>query len=188
MRSNNFGRETYGHIDYIAVHSVCASCADVSLSLSFFCWRIRPSYLFSSHLIWKLWILRAIARTSGTRDQSISRPLPTQDNTNTVKNADIHSWLEWDSSPRSQCSSGRRHFVPQTARPLGSILCLFCVRLFFLIALFPLNVLIFRYDRICVVYLSYVSPPPPPFYLYPGISFSVRIRSVFIFEKIKDRM
>jgi hypothetical protein len=29
-----------------------------------------------------------------------------------------HSCLEWDSNPRSQRSSERRHFMPQTARPL----------------------------------------------------------------------
>jgi len=42
----------------------------------------------------------------------------TQDNT-TKKNADIHPCLEWDSKPRAQFSSGRRQYVPQTARPLG---------------------------------------------------------------------
>jgi hypothetical protein len=36
------------------------------------------------------------------------------------KNADTHPCLEWDSSPRSQCSNGRRQYVPHTARPLGS--------------------------------------------------------------------
>jgi hypothetical protein len=81
------------------------------------------------------------------------------------KTADIHSCLEWDSNPRSQCSSGQRHFVPQTAQPLGSILSLLCVLIlcktafFSVIGLFPLDVLIFMYDRICVVYLSYVSFP-----------------------------
>jgi hypothetical protein len=33
-------------------------------------------------------------------------------------NAQRHSLLEWDSNPRSQCLSGRRQFMPQTARPL----------------------------------------------------------------------
>jgi hypothetical protein len=31
-----------------------------------------------------------------------------------------HPWLEWVSNPRSQSSSGRRYFMPQTARPLWS--------------------------------------------------------------------
>jgi hypothetical protein len=35
------------------------------------------------------------------------------------KNADIHPCLERDSNPRSQCSSGRKQYVPQTARLLG---------------------------------------------------------------------
>jgi hypothetical protein len=33
-----------------------------------------------------------------------------------------HPCLEWDSNPRSQCSSGRRRFMPQTAPPLWSAL------------------------------------------------------------------
>jgi hypothetical protein len=33
-------------------------------------------------------------------------------------NADRHPCLEYDSNPRSQCSSERRQFMPQTARPL----------------------------------------------------------------------
>jgi hypothetical protein len=35
-------------------------------------------------------------------------------------NADKHPCLEWDSNPWSQCSSGRRHFMPWIARPLWS--------------------------------------------------------------------
>jgi hypothetical protein len=31
-----------------------------------------------------------------------------------------HPCLEWNSNPQSQCSSGRRPYMPQTARPLGS--------------------------------------------------------------------
>jgi hypothetical protein len=46
------------------------------------------------------------------------QPLPTQDDT-TQKNANTHPCLDWDSNPRSQCSSGRRQYVPQTARPLA---------------------------------------------------------------------
>jgi len=36
----------------------------------------------------------------------------------TQKNADTHSYIERDSNPQSQCSSGRRPYVPQTMRPL----------------------------------------------------------------------
>jgi hypothetical protein len=35
-------------------------------------------------------------------------------------NADRHPCLEWDSNPRSQCLSVRRHFVPFTTRSLWS--------------------------------------------------------------------
>jgi hypothetical protein len=35
------------------------------------------------------------------------RPLPTHKQR---KNADKHPWFEWDSNPRSKCSSGRRQF------------------------------------------------------------------------------
>jgi hypothetical protein len=35
-------------------------------------------------------------------------------------NAHRHPYLEWDSNPRFQCSSGRRHFMPKTARALRS--------------------------------------------------------------------
>jgi hypothetical protein len=45
--------------------------------------------------------------TRWTGDRPDARPLPTQDNT-TQKNADTHPCPEWDSNPRSQCSSGRR--------------------------------------------------------------------------------
>jgi hypothetical protein len=53
-------------------------------------------------------------------DQSDARPLSTQDNT-THKNAYTLPCLERDSNLRSQCSSGRREFVPQTAQPLGPV-------------------------------------------------------------------
>jgi hypothetical protein len=41
----------------------------------------------------------------------VARPLPTQDNTNTEE-THRHPRLEWDSNSRSQCLSGRRHFLP----------------------------------------------------------------------------
>jgi hypothetical protein len=43
------------------------------------------------------------------------RPLPTQDNT-TQRNTDTHPCPEQDSNLRSQCSSGRRQYLPETAR------------------------------------------------------------------------
>jgi hypothetical protein len=47
-----------------------------------------------------------VGRTPWPGDQPEARPLPTQDNT-TQKNADTHACFNWDSNPRSQCSSGR---------------------------------------------------------------------------------
>jgi hypothetical protein len=76
--------------------------------------QIRPSGLFPFRTDLKLWILQTVVRTPWTGDHPVARPLPTQDNTK----ADIHPCLEWDTNPRSQCSSGWRHFVPFTARPL----------------------------------------------------------------------
>jgi hypothetical protein len=35
-------------------------------------------------------------------------------------NANRHPFPEWDSNPRHQCSSGRRHFMPYITRPLWS--------------------------------------------------------------------
>jgi hypothetical protein len=48
------------------------------------------------------------------------RPLPTQDNT-TQRNTDTHPCPEQDSNLQSQCSSGRRQYLPQTARLLRGI-------------------------------------------------------------------
>jgi hypothetical protein len=52
--------------------------------------------------------LYTVGRTPWTGDQPVARPLPTH----------RHPCLEWNSNPRSQHSSGRRRFMPQTARPL----------------------------------------------------------------------
>jgi len=48
--------------------------------------------------------------TFGTTLRTVTS-LPTQDNT-TQKNEDTYPCLEGDSNPRSQCSSGRRQYVP----------------------------------------------------------------------------
>jgi len=53
--------------------------------------------------------------TPWTGDQPDVRTLPTQDNT-IQKNAHTHSCLARDSNPRSQCSSGWKYYVTQTAR------------------------------------------------------------------------
>jgi len=53
-------------------------------------------------------------------DWPITRSVPSQDSI-TQKNADTRPCLEWDLNPRSQRLSGRRQYVPQTARPLGPV-------------------------------------------------------------------
>jgi hypothetical protein len=67
-----------------------------------------PIQNLTSELYESMW---TFGRTPWTGDQPDARPLPTQDNT-TQKNADKHPYPEWDSNPRSQCSSGRRQYVP----------------------------------------------------------------------------
>jgi hypothetical protein len=64
-------------------------------------------------------LLYTVGRTPWTEDQPATRPLPTHRTTQT-QNKRRHSYLEWDSNQRSQCSSGRRRFMPYTARPLWS--------------------------------------------------------------------
>jgi hypothetical protein len=64
--------------------------------------------------VWK------VGRTPWKGGRPYARPLSTQDNT-THKNADTHPSLKRDSNPRSQCSSGRREYVPHTARMRGAI-------------------------------------------------------------------
>jgi hypothetical protein len=68
-------------------------------------------------LFWKQRTLYTAGMTPRPCDRP--RPIPTQGNTNTEKMQKfIYSYLDRDSKPRSQCSSGRRQFVSQTARPL----------------------------------------------------------------------
>jgi hypothetical protein len=55
--------------------------------------------------------IETFSRTPWTGDQPDSRPLPTQDNT-TQKHADTHPCTKQDSNLRSQCSSGRRQYLP----------------------------------------------------------------------------
>jgi hypothetical protein len=70
---------------------------------------------FTFCLLWICWI---VGRTPWAGERPDARPPPTQDNT-TQKNVDIHPCLEWDSNLRTQCSSGRRQYLLQTALPLG---------------------------------------------------------------------
>jgi hypothetical protein len=53
-----------------------------------------------------------VSRTPCTGDQPVARPLPTHRTAQHRINAHRHPCLEWDSKPRSQCSNGRRRFMP----------------------------------------------------------------------------
>jgi hypothetical protein len=55
--------------------------------------------------------IETFGRTPWRADQSNARPLPTQDNT-PQKDADTHPCAGQDSNLRSQCSSGRRQYMP----------------------------------------------------------------------------
>jgi hypothetical protein len=67
--------------------------------------------------------LYTVGRNPWTGDQPVARPLPTHKTTQTQnKRIHRHPCLNWDSSPRSQRSNERRQFMPQTARPLWTLL------------------------------------------------------------------
>jgi hypothetical protein len=59
-------------------------------------------------------ILYTVGRTPWTGNQPIARPLPTRRTAQTQNKRTQyrHPYLEWDSNPRSQCSSERRQFMP----------------------------------------------------------------------------
>jgi hypothetical protein len=65
-------------------------------------------------------ILYTVGRTPLTGDQPVARPLPTHRRVKTQNESTQygHPCLEWDPNPRSQRSSERRQFMPETARPL----------------------------------------------------------------------
>jgi hypothetical protein len=67
-------------------------------------------------------ILYTVGGTPWTGNQPVARPLPTHRTTQTQITADKPPFFERESNPRSQCLSGRRPFMPQTARPLWSAL------------------------------------------------------------------
>jgi hypothetical protein len=66
-----------------------------------------------------------------TGDQPVARPLPTHRTTQT-QNKRIqyrHPCLNWDSTPRSQRSSKRRQFMPQTVRPMWSAILVYRINI-----------------------------------------------------------
>jgi hypothetical protein len=65
-------------------------------------------------------ILYTVGRTPWMGDQTVERPLPIYRTSQTHNKWDKHPYLEWNSNPRSQYSTERTHFMPQTATPLWS--------------------------------------------------------------------
>jgi hypothetical protein len=80
-------------------------------------------WLYSSLAIGRffcfLLFLYTVGRTPWTGDQLVARPLPTHKQR---MNVHRHPCLDWDPNPRPQSSSGRRRFMPHTARPLWAAL------------------------------------------------------------------
>jgi hypothetical protein len=59
---------------------------------------------FGPWTFFSFFILYTVGKTPSTGDQPVAKPLPAQSRIN----AQRHPCLEWDSNPRSQCSSRRR--------------------------------------------------------------------------------
>jgi hypothetical protein len=76
------------------------------------CWTLAASFF-------SLLILYTVGRTPWTGYQPVARPLPTHRTTQT-QNKRTQTSTPCDSNLRSQRSSDRRLFTPQTARPLWS--------------------------------------------------------------------
>jgi hypothetical protein len=71
-------------------------------------------------LLFQFLNLYTVGRTHSTGiSPSEGRCLHTEQHKHRI-NALSHPCLEWDWNPRSQCSSGRRQFIPYAARPLCS--------------------------------------------------------------------
>jgi hypothetical protein len=84
----------------------------------------------STALCWALaafivpWFVYTVSRSPWTGDQPVARPLPAPGQHKHRMNAHRHPCLKWNSNTRSQCLSGRRQFMPKTARPLSSaVIC-----------------------------------------------------------------
>jgi hypothetical protein len=69
---------------------------------------VGPWPLFFSFLI-----LYTVGRTPWAGDQRVTRPLPTHRTTQTQNKSTQYRYpcFEWDSNPRSQCSSERGHYT-----------------------------------------------------------------------------
>jgi hypothetical protein len=105
------------------------NCFTTLPCISLICIAVVASFIHSSMALlsfvgpWPLLQFRNLFYTDGrtpwTSDRPVARPLPKQRAAQT-QNKPTHKLpcLEWVSNIRSQCSSERRQFMPQTAPPL----------------------------------------------------------------------
>jgi hypothetical protein len=78
----------------------------------------KTIYLWLYSLFVGPWLLFFIFMIFGREiSPSQGRYLHTEQHKHTI-NAHRHLCFEWDSKPRSQCSSARKRFMPYTTRPL----------------------------------------------------------------------
>jgi hypothetical protein len=83
---------------------VCHPSIHLSMALQLF---VGPWRLFS------FLIFYTVGRIPWTGDQPVARPLSAYTGQHEHKiNAHRHQCLEWDMNPRSQCTRGRRRFMP----------------------------------------------------------------------------
>jgi hypothetical protein len=95
---------------YATIHSSIHSFIHQWLHSPLFCSGLFFSFVIFSH---------KDGRIPWTGDQPVARPLPTHRTTEPQnKRTNRHPCLEWDSNPRSQRSSERKQFMPQSAHPL----------------------------------------------------------------------
>jgi hypothetical protein len=92
--------------------SVCLSvCLSIYLSMA-----LQPLWTLAAFFSFLIWT-QSVGPLGWGISLSQGRHHHTQQHKHRI-NAHWHQCLVWDSNPRSQCSSGWREFMPQTARPL----------------------------------------------------------------------
>jgi hypothetical protein len=108
----------YGHVSHRGSPTTAVRAGRPAATGALLCYLsmvLQP--FFGPWLLFSFLILYKVGRTPWTGiSPSQGRYLHTEQHKHRI-NAHRHPCLEWDSNPRSQCSSGRREFMPWTARP-----------------------------------------------------------------------
>jgi hypothetical protein len=116
---------TLGNLSIYLLSSYLSVCLSLSIQPS-----VHPSINLSMALQSFVWpwalfqfldLLQSVGSLGRVISPSQGRDLHTGQHKLRI-NAHRHPCLKWDSIPRSQCSSDRRQFMPQTPRPLWSAL------------------------------------------------------------------